>query len=851
MSALNRNSYLMTRPLAAWVPKLCLLAAILLCAIILCERSSILKPRRVAPEPQASPVMLASALEYAEKKGLEAKQAPPNATGQPAWGFQNLRHRFASSFDEHGWALFSMSAFPSQSSTPHNEELSWRWRYQFTSLARDVGSQQVGKPTVSAQAETITLERSGGIKEWYKNAPSGIEQGFEIKERPLRTHAGELVLRGAVETDLSLISEDASSLTFGRAGQALVRYAELVVFDSTGKTIPSRLSFERGASGGQLALHIDDSQATYPVTVDPVTSSPLWTRNGDNITNQFGFSVASAGDVNGDGFADVVVGAPNYASGEADEGAVYLFLGAASGPSTDPSMIIESNSANAQFGYSVSTAGDVNNDGFSDVIVGAPGSEPCAYANGGQAFAFYGSASGLSSTTNWEHHVCVGNFFAQSVAAAGDVNNDGFSDVIVGCPGCMSSGSLDGDAFVFAGSAGGLLTVAFWRYDTADGDASAANFGSSVAGAGDVNNDGYSDVLVGADAWASAGRTFLFYGGNTMSLTPDWSDVLPVTSLIRASGAGDTNGDGFDDVLVGYPSVNIAGEHGLAALFFGSATGPSTTANWTKTGSDFATTLLGSAVSSAGDINNDGFDDILVSTTAFEFNGDPTGRAYLFLGSASGPETTEAWIATGEMANAAFGKSLACAGDVNNDGLPDVIVGSSGYGDSSGRALIWSDFNVPVNNPTPTPTPTPTPVVVFPGKGELPAPTVATSGRNATVTAPQVTPQLTTRAKNAAIKKLMQRGLSKAKATKAVSKLTVTYIFTVAQGGKASNNGGGDVGTHASSISRRSKRNSLTFANLQPGAKAASYRIEISTKSPPVVLGTTKPSSRTTFTISP
>ncbi len=825
--------------------------ALMMATLFLCRASNFNDPHRAGPSIQASASTLLAVRESVERRELEAKRVSNQDSPEDSWTFHNSRHRFSASFSSQGWALSPTSTVSRLNKDNLDIAERWHWRYQFNALGRSDGFTPVGHPIIHGSDATVTLERSGGLKEWYKNAPSGIEQGFEIKERPLGAHTGELVLRGAVETDLSLISEDASSLTFGRAGQALVRYAELVVFDSTGKTIPSRLSFERGASGGQLALHIDDSQAEYPVTVDPVTSSPLWTRNGDNITNQFGFSVASAGDVNGDGFADVVVGAPNYASGQADEGAVYLFLGAASGPSTDPSLIIESNSANAQFGYSVSSAGDVNNDGFSDVIVGAPGSEPCAYANGGEGFAFYGSASGLSSTPDWEHHVCVGNFFAQSVAAAGDVNNDGFSDVIVGCPGCMSSGSFDGDAFVFAGSAGGLLTVAFWRYDTADGDASAANFGSSVAGAGDVNNDGYSDVLVGADAWASAGRTFLFYGGNTMSLTPDWSDVLPVTSLIRASGAGDTNGDGFDDVLVGYPSVNIAGEHGLVALFFGSATGPSTTANWAKTGSDFSTTLLGSAVSSAGDINNDGFDDILVSTTAFEFNGDPTGRAYLFLGSASGPETTEAWIATGDMANAAFGKSLACAGDVNNDGLPDVIVGSSGYGDSSGRALIWSDFNIPVNNPTPTPTPTPTPVVVFPGKGELPAPTVATSGRNATVTAPQVTPQLTTRAKNAAIKKLMQRGLSKAKATKAVSKLTVTYIFTVAQGGKASINGGGDVGTHASSISRRSKRNSLTFANLQPGAKAASYRIEISTRSPPVVLGTTKPSSRTTFTISP
>ena len=203
------------------------------------------------------------------------------------------------------------------------------------------------------------------------------------------------------------------------------------------------------------------------------------------------------------------------------------------------------------------------------------------------------------------------------------------------------------------------------------------------------------------------------------------------------------------------------------------------------------------------------------------------------------------------MTGTAFGKSLACAGDVNNDGFPDIMVGSSDYLDSTGRTPIWSKFYVPRNHPTPTPTPTPTPVVVFPGTGELPAPAVTTGGRNATATAPLVPPQLTTRAKNAAMKKLMQRGLTKAKATKAVSKLTITYIFTVSQGGKAAISGDNDFEAQRSSISRCSKRNSLTFANLAHGATAANYRIEISTKSPPVVLGTTKPSRRTTFTITP
>ena len=323
-----------------------------------------------------------------------------------------------------------------------------------------------------------------------------------------------------------------------------------------------------------------------------------------------------------------------------------------------------------------------------------------------------------------------------------------------------------------------------------------------------------------------------------------------MSSVISVASGGDTNGDGFDDVLLGAKDFSVSGQNGMVELFLGSGTGPSTMADWTETGADNAIAQFGRSVASAGDINGDGYGDVLI--------GSPDGLScsvFLFLGSASGPEATNAWYATGVDLTgfgANLGFSVAGAGDINGDGFPDVIVGDNLRNSSAsdqGSAFIFSEFNIPRDNPTPTPTPTPTPVVVFPGKGELPAPAVTTSGSSATITAPLVTPQLTARAKAAAIKKLMKAGLTKAQATKAVSKLTVTYIFTVTQGSGASAAGADEVGVMRSSISRRDKRNRITFNNLPPGAKTASYRIEISTRKPPVVLGTTKPSAKTPFTI--
>src|SRR5262249_31525458 len=141
-------------------------------------------------------------------------------------------------------------------------------------------------------------------------------------------------------------------------------------------------------------------EAVYPIVVDPLTTSAVWTAESDQDHANFGFSVATAGDVNGDGYSDVIVSAPYFSNGETDEGRVYLYLGSASGLSTTPAWTAESNQAGAVFGLSVASAGDVNGDGYSDVIVGAPN-----YTNGqngeGRAFVFLGSASGLAASPAW------------------------------------------------------------------------------------------------------------------------------------------------------------------------------------------------------------------------------------------------------------------------------------------------------------------------------------------------------------------------------------------------------------------------------------------------------------------
>jgi hypothetical protein len=152
---------------------------------------------------------------------------------------------------------------------------------------------------------------------------------------------------------------------------------------------------------------------------------PNWTAESNQASAFFGNSVATAGDVNGDGYADVIVGAPCYDLGASNGGRAFVYHGAAAGLNTNPNWTTWGNQTNALFGNAVATAGDVNGDGYADVIVGAYWYDNGQFDEGG-AFVYHGSAAGLSTTPNW---TAEGNqiqaFFGNAVATAGDVNGDG------------------------------------------------------------------------------------------------------------------------------------------------------------------------------------------------------------------------------------------------------------------------------------------------------------------------------------------------------------------------------------------------------------------------------------------
>ncbi len=442
---------------------------------------------------------------------------------------------------------------------------------------------------------------------------------------------------------------------------------------------------DMGLSGGFL----DGLAFLYegdPSGVDEVTA---WTERGD--WNNLGSSVGSAGDVDGDGFADLVLGAPGYGAGIA-----RVYRGDASGPHP-PWSTYAGGQTDAAFGSAVASAGDVNGDGYSDVIVGAPLHDGSG-VDDGQVQVFHGGPLLPRSDDAWSWQTGqTGGGIGLRVAPAGDIDGDGFGDVILGAH-AFDDGELDeGRALLFRGTWAGLAPLPSW---TADGDQVEAYLGSDIAGAGDVNGDGYADVIVGAlgydGAEADVGRAYVFHGSpEGLSTTPDWTaegDQVDAAFGVGVSSAGDVNGDGHDDVIVGaylHDGAHVDG--GRALVYLGSSSGLESTASWIVEGGQ-ANARLGYRVAGAGDVNGDGFDDVLVG--AYTHTGDfpEEGAAFLYLGSASGLSTTSAWSAEGDQAYAWYSRALASAGDVNGDGLSDVIVGAFRYNDAytdDGRAYVY------------------------------------------------------------------------------------------------------------------------------------------------------------------
>jgi hypothetical protein len=450
---------------------------------------------------------------------------------------------------------------------------------------------------------------------------------------------------------------------------------------------------------------------------------------GTTESADFGISIASAGDINGDGINDLIIGQSDWAH-SFTYAATYVVFGRADGFSSPIDLDNLDGSdgfrlvGGAQvdlLGGSVGGGGDINNDGFDDVIIATNGT-----ATGGRgAIVLYGKASGFDAIIDigaigQPDTSVVRGAPVEHVSVVGDINGDGFDDIAVTTPYTNSVYVVFGTASGIPGSLelNSLSGANGFRVNGRAGD----QIGSSVAGAGDINGDGYDDLIIGghlandpADPNVNGGAFVIF--GKASGFTRD----VNVSSLNGANGfaffgipgsyagfsvasAGDFNGDGLDDILIGAPREYDSGAiAGAVYVIYGSNSGFQATYNRDsitgQNGFRIVHSLshgLGTSVSSVGDLNGDGFEDIAVGVPYANFNGLYTGSTHVIFGQAeeigllalSYDGGSTSFRFDGANVGDALGRtsrSIASLGDINGDGIGDFAVSSNAMLGPGGR----------------------------------------------------------------------------------------------------------------------------------------------------------------------
>lgn len=439
-----------------------------------------------------------------------------------------------------------------------------------------------------------------------------------------------------------------------------------------------------GSVAGKVYVFFSNSIASKLNGSDILTYSADLTLSGGSAGDQFGSSAAIAGDVNGDGYADIIAGAPYTDDNAANSGTVYIYYGNKSSVMDNiADVTIKGLEVNDLAGFSVSSAGDVNNDGFDDIIIGLPEKYSGATVPySGSAVIFFGGPIMGSKpnypelTLNDADVVLKGenamDKFGTTVARAGDFNKDGYDDVIVGAPFADGAGTNRGRAYIFFG--GAVMNASADVRIT--GSKNNDKIAGSLSGGGDIDGNGYGDVIIGAPeadtgSGINRGRVYIIYGQySSDSVLKDITIGADSTKMTVLTGnkdyeflgtsvgnAGDVNNDSYDDVLVGgkYMGTDAAFK-GKAYIYNGRPSmdsSPDVTFN-----AENQEDRLGNAVAGAGDVNGDGYYDVIIGAYLADSAGIDRGKTYLFLGNSHNPDNTADTTFTGYIDNGRAGYSL-------------------------------------------------------------------------------------------------------------------------------------------------------------------------------------------------
>lgn len=485
---------------------------------------------------------------------------------------------------------------------------------------------------------------------------------------------------------------------------------------SESKQIKRATLFGYAAIVGALLLS-GTAQSGLPSVYDLGTADASFF--GQAELDQAGLNVVGAGDVNGDGFEDMLVAAPGNTS---QTGKVYLIFGRSSGlrPMTnlsDADVAFVGEKAGDQAGMGMAAAGDFNRDGLADIIIGAPFNGAKGYGTG-KVYVIYGRRSGWTSQmkladadVSFVGEASMG-LTGFSMAAVGDVNKDGYPDLAIGSHGMNTSA---GKVHLILGGAASKFSknMELSTFPSYKGEATYNYAGYSIAGAGDVNKDGYADFLIGAygnsQKLSKAGKVYLILGrSGTYSAN---SPLSQVTSYylgqaakdfagFTVGSAGDLNRDGRGDFLIGAPGRDEAGDgSGMVGVVYG-RTGTFSNYDLGQVNArligQHAGDNVGSRTANLGDIDKDGYSDILLSAHYSDIGGEDAGAAYLIRGAAVAMSGTQSvgmapTIFVGENDLDQAGWGMAGVGDVDGDGFRDIVISAHGS-DVNGAASGISYF---------------------------------------------------------------------------------------------------------------------------------------------------------------
>ncbi len=433
------------------------------------------------------------------------------------------------------------------------------------------------------------------------------------------------------------------------------------------------------AAADSFGFSVSDGQGgsvasqTFQLSINPVNDAPSFDTVthvagpafiGDSAGDRFGEQVANAGDVDGDGVDDIIIGAP-YDDANGPQSGTAIVISGATG---DILHTFHGATEEVYFGGAVDGAGDVDGDGFADLIVGSPHDDSFGF-DSGQATVFSGATGAVLYNL---FGTSIRQLFGGAVSGVGDVNGDGFADFAVGTPFDHTNGPRAGSVTVYSGATGASLYTYLGTVSSTL---------AAVSSAGDINGDGIGDLIIGAwgadDNGLDSGTVRVLSGVNGAVLYTFTGDAAG-DAMGRVAGAGDVDGDGRDDLIVGFPSSGVSSSPPGGARVISGATGATL---FTFSG-DAAGDYFGYSVAGAGDVNGDGHADLLVGAPLSEGGGPySSGTVRVFSGA-----TGEVLYSLHGTSYDWFGQSVAGAGDLNGDGLADFIVGAP-FADTNGLNL--------------------------------------------------------------------------------------------------------------------------------------------------------------------